>query len=137
MPLNCLHAVGVVLALVRTRCGLLKCLAQRAVHEMFASVGAKCTPGGTCSDLDGGPYRRCRPPRRARKFVNESGRTRKAEARYKLSQDGEAVLDLRPGRRRARPAGARVTPLSARRDGAAVMADCSSLKGKLSVWLGL
>ena len=68
-----------------------KCLAQRGVHEMFASVGAKCTRGGTCSDLDGGPYGRYRPPRRARNFVNESGRTREAEARYNLSQDGEAV----------------------------------------------
>src|SRR5664280_2667099 len=81
----------VVLALVRTCCGLLKCVAQHAVHEMFAFVGAKCTPGGTRSDLDGGPYGRCRPPRRARKFVDESGRTREAEARYNLSQDDEAV----------------------------------------------
>jgi len=40
---------------------------------------------------DGGPYGRCRPPRRARKLVNESGRTREAEARNNLSQDGEAV----------------------------------------------
>jgi hypothetical protein len=69
----------VALALVRTRCGLLKCVAQHGVHEMFALVGAKCTPGGTCSDLDGRPYGRYRPPRRARKFVNESGRTREAE----------------------------------------------------------
>jgi len=83
--------MGVVLALVRTRCGLLKCVAQHGVHEMFALVGAKCTPGGTCSDLDGGPYGRYRPPRRARNFVDESGRTREAEARYNLSQDGEAV----------------------------------------------
>ena len=52
---------------------------------MSASVGAKCTPGGTCLDLDGGPYGRYRPPRRPRKSVNESGRTREAEARYNLS----------------------------------------------------
>ena len=85
--------MGVILALVRTRCGLLKCVAQlkHGVHEVFASVGAKCTPGGTCSDLDGGPYGRCRPPRRARKLVNESGQTREAEARNNLSQDGDAV----------------------------------------------
>jgi hypothetical protein len=46
-------------------------------------------------------------------------------------------FDPRPGRRRACPAGARVRPGVARRDGAAVLADCSSLKGKLSVWLVL
>jgi hypothetical protein len=36
IPLSALHAVGVVLALVRTRCGLPKCSAQLIGDEMFA-----------------------------------------------------------------------------------------------------
>ena len=62
--------------------------------------------------------------------MNQSGRTREAEERNNLSQDGEAVHihvqapESAPRRcsRHARSAG------SVRRDGEAVLADCSSLK---------
>jgi hypothetical protein len=67
---------------VRTRCGLLKCVAQHGVHEMFALVGAKCTPGGTCSDLDGGllwTFSSTLPPK---EFQDEPGGT---EMRYNLT----------------------------------------------------
>jgi len=68
--------------------------------------------------------------------VNQSGRTRTAEARYKLSQDGEAVTPTSSTPESA-PRTCSRHARSARRDGAAVLADCSSSKGKLSVWLVL
>ena len=56
--------------------------------------------------------------------------------RYNIAQDGEAVeIHVLDAGERA-PQGSRHAR-SARRDGAAVLADCSSLKGKLSVWLVL
>ena len=64
---------------------------------------------------------------------DEPGRQRRATTSAKTARPFRSTSRTPESAPRRRSRHAR----SARRDGAAVLADCSSLKGKLSVWLVL
>ena len=121
---------------MRTRCGLLKCVAQHGVHEMFVLLApiARRVAHAQISMVDRMDVI-VHPAAQGISWMNqdEPGRQRRATTSAKTARPFRSTSRTPESAPRRRSRHAR----SARRDGAAVLADCSSLKGKLSVWLVL